>query len=351
MPGANGSHGVADTTGVEWHGEQVERARAVFDSVSGASADHVILERIAAELPRAEDRLVTGIGVFRDLLRVEVRTAKFERLLRTWVGKITTSIRERDFATAGIWMRALTESPTYPPEFQDYVDAAIGEVSRSDHLDELVVALAEEDSPAEAIPLLGAWGKPLVDHLIGGIVVDDPPVNRRHLVDYLAWAGRNDTRLITAHLADDRWFVVRNVAIAVAKAGRPAAAPALESMADHHDDRVRVEVLRGLAYLQGDDAVPRLVASLEDESHRVRQVAASLLRASPSPLVVPGIRSVLEAAAIPPEEAERLVELVAERRDAGVDGVLEELAGRRIAMGSARAIRDAARAALKRRSG
>jgi HEAT repeat protein len=189
-----------------------------------------------------------------------------------------------------------------------------------------------------------------VSRLVEWMAVDDPPVPRRQIVDLLALAGRRDVGGLAVHLADPRWFVVRNVCIALGRTGLSQAIEPVMSALDHDDDRVRVEALRALSSLQGEASVSLLLGALRDPSRRVRQAVASLLRASPSRLVVPGLVDVIEAGTVGSEQAVGLVELIAERRDDSVARELERLASMKRALGGRRAVREAARRALAQRA-
>ncbi len=335
------------TLELEWRDEQMQRVRAVFASVDVDAADSDLRAAVLGQLPDRSTDLVAGIGVFRDLLRVEHRPDRFRRLLRIWSGKVGSAVRSGEFSTAGLWMRALTEAPVFAEEFASLVATARKELSRPDLFDVLVTRLVAAKTSASATPLLAAWGEPFVEYLIGQMVVEKPVVNRRHLVDFLGMAGRGDARLLTARLADPRWFIVRNVATAIGRAGRVTALPALESSMNHEDDRVRVEVLRAIAILRGDDSTPSVVAALADASPKVRRAAASILRASASPDVVPGIVDALERNLGSAEDGRRLVEIIAERRGDQVVEALERLSSKKFTIGGSKAVRDAARDALK----
>jgi hypothetical protein len=342
--------GAADveTLALEWKDEQLERVRAVFDSVDSSAADTVLRDNVLAELPTGMDHHVTGVAVFRDLLRVEHRPDRFRRLLRIWSSKVGAAVRNREYAVAGMWFRALIESPVFAEEFAHHVAETRREISSRQLFDDLVVGLVESGSPPEAAPLLSTWGEPLVEYLISQIVTDKPIVNRRHIVDFLGIAGRGDVRHLTARLADPRWFVVRNVVVAVGKAGRVSAVPALEAVWGHDDERVRLEVLRSLSVLQPELSVDLQIRSLSDSSAGIRQAALSLLRANPAPDVVPGIAAALsEGTPSSAEEAKRLVEIIAERRGPEVREALEMLATKKFAVGASKAVRGAARAALE----
>ena len=312
----------------------------------GESLDEALVQRLAAQFSDTGSP-DAGIAVLRDLLRIETRRPRFHRLLRVWVGKLTAAVRAGDLARAEAWMRGLMIAPTYPAEFADLVAEALDEVSDPLVLDELVVHLAAAEPPGTGAGLVAAWGERLARYLVQGMALDEPPVNRRFLVEFLAWVGRDDVRLLAALVADPRWFVVRNVAIALGRTGRPQAVPPLESVLDHPDHRVRIEALRGLFALKRGEAVAPLVAALADPEPRVRHAAVSLLRASPSREVVGALVDLLETHPPAAAEARRLVDVIAERSDTGVPAALERLAGRRRAMGAARVVRDAARQVLE----
>jgi|GEM_PF-1602741 len=310
-----------------------------------ASIDEALVQRLAAQFSDTGSP-DAGITVLRDLLRIETRRPRFHRLLRVWVGKVTTAVRAGDLARAEAWMRGLVVAPTYPAEYADLVAEALDEVSDPQVLDDLVVRLAAADPPGTGAGLVAVWGERLARYLVHGMVVEEPPVNRRFLVEFLSWIGRSDVRLVAAFVADPRWFVVRNVAIALGRTGRPQAVPPLESLLTHPDHRVRVEAMRGLFALRRGEAVAPLVTALTDPEPRVRHAAVSLLRASPSREVVTALVDLLETRPPAAAEARRLVEVIAERSDPAVPPALERLARRRGTMGTARVVRDAARQAL-----
>lgn len=352
MAVSNGSGGgtveEVETLDLDWHDEQLQHVRAVFDGVDVDSADSELRATILSQVPSRTTDIVAGIGVFRDLLRVEHRPDRFRRLLRIWSGKVGSAVRDGEFATAGLWMRALAEAPVFAEEFASDVAAVRKDLSRADLFDGLVTGLVKSKNPGAAAPLLAAWGEPLVEYLVGQMVVDEPIVNRRHLIEFLGMAGRGDVRLLTARLADQRWFIVRNVATAIGRTGRVTALPALESSMSHSDDRVRVEVLRAVAAIRGEESTPTVVQALGDPSPNVRHAAASLLRASAAPDVIPGIVDALERGLGSSEDIRRLVEIIAERRGDEVHDALERLASRKFSLGASRTVKDAARDALSR---
>ncbi|HUT78048.1 MAG TPA: HEAT repeat domain-containing protein [Polyangia bacterium] len=297
--------------------------------------------------PFAEGILLeAGIAVLRDRLRIEGDRRRFRDLLTGWREELSEAVRAGDLARAEAWLRAVVTAPVYPAEMGDLVEEALDEVSVPAVLDQLAVHLVAAPVPGTGAGLVKAWGERMAGYLVRAMIVEHPPVSRRHLTEFLAWVGQEDIRLLAALRRDPHWFVLRNLAIALGRTGRLAAVPALESLLGHTDYRVRIETLRGLWTLKGEQSVPMLVAALSDPEPRVRHAACSLLRASPGREVVGAVAGVLESPGLAAAEASRLVGLIAERADPDVPTVLARLAECGRGGTAARAVRRAARRAL-----
>ncbi|MBU1226537.1 MAG: HEAT repeat domain-containing protein [Actinobacteria bacterium] len=304
----------------------------------------------ASRAPDPSDHLAVGVQVLRDLLRIEDRPNRVRRVLRIWESKVSTAIRSRDLHAAEAWLRGVTADTAIPPEHAEAVGASIAALSRPALIDDLLVWLVHTDSVADAAGLFAEWGDPIVGRMIDLMALDDPPVNRRYMVDVLTMIGRSDSRLLAPHIGDHRWFIVRNVAIALGHSGRLATIPVLRNLLSHEDARVRVEAARGLATVDSEASVGDLITALSDPDGRVRQVAVSLLRACPSPDVVTRLSTVVVTGKISGPEAERLVEVIGERKDEAAREALEQIVARRGRHGAPKAIRVAAKHQLERRA-
>lgn len=124
----------------------------------------------------------------------------------------------------------------------------------------------------------------------------------------------------------------------------------LRNLYKHDDARVRVEAIRGLAAIDGDATVGDLVAAFTDSDRRVRQVSVSLMRACPSPEIVTRLTDMVVSGRVGSAEADRLVEVIGERKDAAAAAALEEIASRRGRKGAPKSARVAARQQLARRA-
>lgn len=335
--------------GLSVAGDPLAKGRTALDAALLTETDPTLAVRIGAEVAGNGDPRSIAIRVLRDLLAVETRPDRFRRLLRMWADEVRAAVERNDFAAADAWVGALLTAPTYPRGLDGVVATAIDELATDEVLEDLVVRVTESGDAPGAAGLIGGLGPWMVPYLIRQMAADEPVVHRRRLIEYLGWVGRRDVRLLSARVADPRWFIVRNVAIALGRTGRATAVCALAGLTGHADERVRVEALRSLAALDREETVDRIAASLGDAASRVRHAALSLLRANPSPRVVPALVAAVDRKGLDAATARRIVAVLAERVGPEAVAALRTVAGRRSPVGAGRAARDAARRALRDR--
>ena len=107
---------------------------------------------------------------------------------------------------------------------------------------------------------------------------EESPARRRVLIDLLGSIARLEPASLFDFLQDQRWFVIRNLAVILGKLGRPDAVPRVRPLVTHSDHRVRVEALRSLATLSPADGFNASVDALRDSHARSE---AGGLHASP----------------------------------------------------------------------
>lgn len=309
------------------------------------------LETAPAPLSFLEDSdpQAAGPEVLGRLLGLERAPGRLRRLLGVWQAKVRSAVARGDLAAATAWVRVVAGHRA-DGEAAAIRDAALAALADEDLLEDLARVIVATGDDGAAGVLLADLGRPAIGVFVDWMAVDDPPVPRRYIVGMLARVGRADVKGLAARLSDERWFIVRNVAIALGRTGRSQAVEPLLAVRMHDDERVRVEVLRSVATLMGDEAARFLLEALTDPSRRVRAAGLSLLKATPSPEVVPGLAALVEAGSLDTETALAAVTLIAGRRDPRVGEVLRGFAERRMATGSRKAVRDAARKLLERRA-
>jgi hypothetical protein len=96
---------------------------------------------------------------------------------------------------------------------------------------------------------------------------------RKTVLNLLAAIGSKNMSTLYGALSDERWYVVRNIVIALRRIGDQKARKYLLAMLDHRDNRVRREAIKALAELGGNEAIDLLKRALDDPDMSVRQFA------------------------------------------------------------------------------
>ncbi|MGH8875416.1 MAG: HEAT repeat domain-containing protein, partial [Acidimicrobiia bacterium] len=307
------------------------------------------LDRIRSQRPDPQRYFYDALDLFRGMLHVEVRDAKFQRLLRIWSGKIAAAVRRGEFRRAELWMRAATDAPTYETDRSPAVDNALQHLARSEVTATLVTFAAEASAPEAAVRMLEALGERSVDTLVDLLADAEDSGRRRALIEVLARVAAADPTRVLERLQDGRWYVVRNLAMVLARSGNPAARPGLEASFAHPDHRVRVEALRGLAVGKGDGGLGVLERALHDQHELVRTAAVGYLAGRGDPGSEQVLIEALAAPRIDPTLGERIVRALGHSRSPAAREALTRYAGRRFVFSAAaRHLRDAARQALNK---
>ncbi len=101
---------------------------------------------------------------------------------------------------------------------------------------------------------------------------------RRILCDILAETGRQDIPVLSEALTDERWYLVRNIAMILGMTKEPAAVPHLQKVLKHPDLRVRRETVRALDSIHTEEAKKLLLAGISDSDLTVRISCLKSLR-------------------------------------------------------------------------
>jgi HEAT repeat protein len=88
---------------------------------------------------------------------------------------------------------------------------------------------------------------------------------RVFLLEIVKDLGKNQLQLLSVHLSDHRWFVVRNVVSILGESKSEQALPLLQKVADHKDIRIRQEVIKALVSIGGKKAAGLLAKFLKDQ--------------------------------------------------------------------------------------
>lgn len=262
--------------------ESLEAARGLIAGsvgarLPGAAADEMV-DVLHAQVPDPRRFFFDALDVFRGMLHAEERPDRFSRLLRIWSGKVSAAARRGEYRRAELWLRSALEKPTYEPGRKNLVDQAVDGLATPELVELLSQAAGTESATQEAaLRTLGAMRRSAMTRLIDLMADTEESGRRKHLVETLGHLAAADVHPVLERLGDTRWFVVRNLAVALGRSGNQAAVPSLEGLVRHADHRVRSETLRSLVILDKEAAFRQMTASINDSNEGVRQLAVGYL--------------------------------------------------------------------------
>ena len=246
------------------HDELVQRLREAKAIDEAAATREVIVtlvdvlrdETDEEELLDVADALAGHLSWMVDHQEFPLLAAVLERLKRT----VATTEGTRSTLATGIVRRA-TEHPLL-----DRLLAALW-AGRETPVEQEVRACLEVLAGDAVIPLV---------RVLGG----EPRAGMRAILcDLLVSAGRDSVRELASFIADDRWYLVRNIANILGRLQSPEVAVHLERVIDHPEYRVRREVADALARLGTEEAQSLLVRLLDDNDQRIQLRALQALNA------------------------------------------------------------------------
>ena len=339
--------GLAAGTGeVSLTGLIVDQVAAVLRArdASGPSARETAIDRLTADHPTDADRRASTTNLLRGLLVLSAGTDRFHATAATWASRVVVALAEGDLEAADEWIEAIAELDL-GDESHRRATAALASVLRGDAVDTIARLLTAPppDGPGaacrKAAPMFAA------DGLVAELGDEQNPGRRKDLVKALQMIAHLRPQEVVDHLDDERWFVVRNVAIALGTSQRPDVCARLAELGGHSDHRVRLEALRATYRLKGDDALDVLLEHLRDGHGAVAAEAGRLLGGIRHPDVD---RRLIEATDSDDlAEAGAAVTALAARTSREATAAVQQIARRRFAVGRRRRLRAAARRALE----
>jgi HEAT repeat protein len=140
-----------------------------------------------------------------------------------------------------------------------------------------VIELALEGRPEERQSAREILAKTGAGHLIERLATEQSRSHRAQLVMLLKEIGKTSPGILLPHLADSRWFLVRNLVTILGDIGNAGTVPHLEKAATHADPKVRREAIRSLMRLGTTACEDVIVRALDDEDSAVQIAAVTAL--------------------------------------------------------------------------
>jgi len=325
------------------------RIEAVLRSSPAAASGEVgPVSRMRAARPGADDHHGTAHNIVRGLLAV-AEDEDFERLAASWADQVTTALAEGHIADAEAHFDDAAHGARRSPEHRSTLLGTLARRLGSDAVTRLADLLAMGDDAPEGRLLQKASALFAGDALIEQLGGEADQARRRRIIEALVVVSRSNPGVLMRHLADARWFVVRNIVLILGRSRHPEVAERLAPLCRHHDSRIRREALRALHLLLGDGAAPTTLAALDDPDPEVRRLAAGLLRDVADPGIDRALAQRAGDDALGVDDRVTAVSALARRGTREATDALTRLAGRRFVFArAARTVRRAARRSLGR---
>lgn len=251
-------------------------------------------EEVDAEPPptrQAEERdLATVLGE----LRREKADERFQALLRELVPLVPPNLTEATrplVLTAFIVLCINASTRTASDVRRKHARHALSQLTSDETLAFLSTFLCSRDLDPKGrenlFKVLAFLGEKAARHLMDRLAAEDDTGARRTLADALARQGSAAVPILTEHLDDERWYVVRNAAAILGEIRDQKTAVHLPPLLQHPDMRVRREAIRALTRIGGASAVDILLQAVKGDDQDLRRQALLSLGAMKNPAAVP----------------------------------------------------------------
>jgi len=273
------------------------------------------VNRIKVEFSGLEEKtlLSSAIDLFIDLLTDENNTEAFPDIILSLGKIIDVRMKNKDIkGTIAIVTYLRKFSDVYhDPEQLALITSTINKAGSIENLRILFSGPAESGDIRDYLLLLGKDSVPVMIQILGEL---QEMKQRKFLCEILAEIGREHLDAFSEGLNDERWYLVRNVAMILGMTKESAAVQYLEKIMGHANMKVRREVIKALEGIKSEDTKDLFLIAIKDDDLTIRIRALKALRRFKDPILykmVKGNASVEELKKKTFEEKRGLLEAIA----------------------------------------
>jgi HEAT repeat protein len=240
----------------------VERLGDRVETVADAELDRILCETLFALAESHGDRRPPA-ALF----------ARIESVLR---GQLLTG-RFKDALVTVERLRAIEGAASLHPVIRENARLTIGRLAEPAVTANLLASIAR--APARSTEMqrfVEALGSPAIHALLVALSEEENRSRRRRLYDFAISLGPAIVPEARTFLADERWFVVRNMIVLLREVHDRTSVRDIRRCADHADLRVRLQAIKTL--LTYDSALPRtlLDRAINDPDPKLAETAIML---------------------------------------------------------------------------
>lgn len=241
----------------------------------GRGAD-ILPDLLAMERYDLVEKLIDGLSL---RLRQEIDATHYPWVLGT-LERIAEELRIREkhalasriSANLGDLLMLLSEKPVA----RDMV-RILAKIGDENALQVFVQALLKEPVFEMVAEELAVKGEQAIPYLLGAVKESEDKTMRFKTMYVLNKIGPVVEEHIVRALADDRWFVRRNMCIMLGQVGSESSLSVLGGLLEDKEPRVRIEALRAMNKIGGQACEPWAIRAIHDKDSDVKKEAMLLL--------------------------------------------------------------------------
>jgi HEAT repeat protein len=174
-------------------------------------------------------------------------------------------------------LRAIAQKPDVPKSTKQAIADVIRKRGNRDKLHEIECYIEEltDAKMEELFCYLGQMDPVAVEPLCHMLAEAQTRRVRYMLARVISIVAKDSIERLAPFLKDERWYVVRNIAMILGMIATEGALPYLKQVAGHGDARVRREVARALGRVKSPEGLETLRRLADDENKMIRLAAAS----------------------------------------------------------------------------
>ena len=244
------------------------------------------INSIKGEFAGLEEKtlLSSAIDLFIDLLSDENNTEAFPDIILSLGKIIDIRMKNKDIkGTIEIVTYLRKVSGVYhDPKQLAMITNTINKAGSLENLRILFSGPAESGDIIHYLLLLGKDSVPLMIQMLGEL---QEMKQRKFLCEILAEIGREHLDAFSEGLNDERWYLVRNIALILGMTKEPAAVKYLEKIMGHANMKVRREVIKTLEGIKSEDTKDLFLIAIKDDDLTIRIRALKALRRFKDPVL------------------------------------------------------------------
>jgi hypothetical protein len=175
-------------------------------------------------------------------------------------------------------MQDLAAEIRFDQPFRARISQTVGEMTDAESVSAMLDALYRRGPGAAALArrLIDALGATVGRTFLVSLAEETDKSKRHRLLEVLVSLGPSIVPEAMKLLADERWYVVRNMVLILHRVGDPGSVQAVRDCALHPDLRVRLEAIKGLLKLDLETARGLLARAIHDPDPKLAETAIGL---------------------------------------------------------------------------